>query len=272
MFFFFAYYYYRCCCSSSSSSSSSSFFFFLLLYSYCLLFPHLFFLFLFSSSYYYYFSFFISFMSFFPSFCLSFLLSFLPSFFFLPSQKIGQFACSCELVHRLANQAAWERGSKIGTSRKWLREGAEGLLDPGSEKPLAMVQNRVAPVQDRFRKVQETLGRPLLAGCERPFAPSRNHFREFAIFDPLSQAAWFAIIGLGVSQRPLTLILLQKYRDTNGSRIVMQIGGVYTTLCQKEGILLQKYRDRNGRCIAILFKCIGVRGRFDSPDRPHAMT
>ena len=71
---------------------------------------------------------------------------------------------------------------------------------------------------------------------------------------------------LGVSQRPLTLILLQQYRDTNGRRIVIQIGGVYSTFCQKEGILLQKYRDRNGRCIAILFKNIGVRGRFDSPE------
>ena len=70
----------------------------------------------------------------------------------------------------------------------------------------------------------------------------------------------------GVLQRPLTPILLQKYRDTNGRRIVIQIGGVYTTFCQKEGILLQKYRDRNGRCIAILLKSIGVRGRFDSPD------
>ena len=47
---------------------------------------------------------------------------------------------------------------------------------------------------------------------------------------------------------------------------MIQIGGVYTTVCQEEGILLQKYRDRNGRCIAILFKCIGVRGRFDPPE------
>ena len=68
-------------------------------------------------------------------------------------------------------------------------------------------------------------------------------------------------------QRPLTLILLQKHRDANGRRIVIQIGGVYTTFCQREGILLQKYRDRNGRFIAILFKNIGVRGRFDSPER-----
>ena len=43
------------------------------------------------------------------------------------------------------------------------------------------------------------------------------------------------------------LILLRKYRDTNGSRIVIQIGGVYTTFCQAKGILLQKYRDTNGR-------------------------
>ena len=47
---------------------------------------------------------------------------------------------------------------------------------------------------------------------------------------------------------------------------MIQIGGVYTTFCQEEGILLQKYRDRNGRCMVILFKSIGVRGQFDSPD------
>ena len=58
-------------------------------------------------------------------------------------------------------------------------------------------------------------------------------------------------------QRPLTLILLQMYRNTNGSHIVIHIGGVYTTFCQKEGIPLQKYRDT--------FKSIGVRGRFYSP-------
>ena len=68
--------------------------------------------------------------------------------------------------------------------------------------------------------------------------------------------------GGGGSQRTLTL--LQKYRDTNGRRIVIQIGGVYTTFFQEEGILLQKYRDRNGRCIAMLFRSIGVRGQLDS--------
>ena len=70
---------------------------------------------------------------------------------------------------------------------------------------------------------------------------------------------------MGVFQGPLTLILLQMSRGASGSRIVMQTRGVYTTFSQKEGILLQKYRHRNVRCIAILFKSIGVRGRFDSP-------
>ena len=47
---------------------------------------------------------------------------------------------------------------------------------------------------------------------------------------------------------------------------MIRSGGVYTNFCQAEGILLQKYRDRNGRCIAILFKSIGVRGLLDSPE------
>ena len=47
-------------------------------------------------------------------------------------------------------------------------------------------------------------------------------------------------------QRPLALILLKKHRDTNGRRIVIQIGGVYTTFCQEEGILLQKYAIEMG--------------------------
>ena len=47
---------------------------------------------------------------------------------------------------------------------------------------------------------------------------------------------------------------------------MIQIGSVYTTFCQEEGIHLQKYRDRNGRCIAILFKSIGVKGPCDFSD------
>ena len=39
----------------------------------------------------------------------------------------------------------------------------------------------------------------------------------------------------GVSQRPLTLILRKSMGNTNGRRVVIQIGGVYTTLCQGEG-------------------------------------
>ena len=76
----------------------------------------------------------------------------------------------------------------------------------------------------------------------------------------------FCLLPLGGFQQPLTRILLHKYPDTNGSRIVIQIGGVYATFCQEEGTLLQKHRGRNGRCIAMLFESIGERGRFGSPD------
>ena len=62
---------------------------------------------------------------------------------------------------------------------------------------------------------------------------------------------------LGVFQRPLTLILLQKYRDTNGRRIVIQIGGVYNTFCQEEGILLQKYATEMGGVSRYLSKVSG---------------
>ena len=78
-------------------------------------------------------------------------------------------------------------GSKI--PRKWLREGAKGLLDPGSENPLALVAPVQQQVSEGARDPWETL---LLPGSKRPFAPSRTHFREFSTFDPLSQAAWFA--------------------------------------------------------------------------------
>ena len=71
--------------------------------------------------------------------------------------------------------------------------------------------------------------------------------------------------ALGVSQRPLTLILPQKYRDTNGRRIVIQIGGVYTTFSPREGIHLQKYAIEMGGVSRYFFTCIGVRGRCDSP-------
>ena len=45
--------------------------------------------------------------------------------------------------------------------------------------------------------------------------------------------------------------------------------GVYTTFCQEEGILLQKYRDRNGRCVATLFRNIGVRVGLTLPNFLH---
>ena len=72
---------------------------------------------------------------------------------------------------------------------------------------------------------------------------------------------------LRVFQRPLTLILSQKYRDTNGSRIVIQIARWYIYyFLPGGGHTFAEVCHRNGRCIAILFKSIEVRGRFDSPE------
>ena len=73
-------------------------------------------------------------------------------------------------------------------------------------------------------------------------------------------------------QRALTLILLQKCCDTNRRRIVLQIGGVYTTFYHEVGILLQqKYRDRSGRVYCDTFpKVYWGQGEnnFDKPQPP----
>ena len=64
-------------------------------------------------------------------------------------------------------------------------EGAKGRLDPAIEKPLALVQNGAAPMHERFRKVQETLGRPWL--------PAARRLSAIFYFRSSLQAAWFAI-------------------------------------------------------------------------------
>ena len=83
------------------------------------------------------------------------------------------------------------------------------------------------------------------------------HFQNFVVM---------AFLG-GVPTTPdpntsATTIAMQweAYRDTNWWCI-------YDFL-PRGGHTFAKYRDRNGRCIAILFKSIGVRGRRDSPEFP----
>ena len=71
------------------------------------------------------------------------------------------------------------KGPKPQKCPKWLGEGAKGLLGPGRQSPLALVQKRVEPVPNRVWVVQKTLGRPLLPGSKTPFAPSPNHFGHF---------------------------------------------------------------------------------------------
>ena len=47
---------------------------------------------------------------------------------------------------------------------------------------------------------------------------------------------------------------------------MIQIGGTYATFQTSGGHTFAKNHDRNGRCITILFKSIGVTGRFGSPE------
>ena len=87
-----------------------------------------------------------------------------------PEALAGTFPAPQQLVFSQA--LIWEAADlgncpKRESSRKWLGEGAKGLLDPASKRPLALVQNGVAPVQKRVWVVQKTLGRPLLPGPKR---------------------------------------------------------------------------------------------------------
>ena len=114
--------------------------------------------------------------------------------------------------------------------------------------PVAPVQLSFALVQNRVALVQKTLGRPFLQLAKTSSAPSPDHFGQCWGFGPLQQALWvatfaftidFDVLFLRAFQRPLTLMLLQEFRDRNGSRIVIQIG-VYTTFCQEADIVLRK--------------------------------
>ena len=69
-----------------------------------------------------------------------------------------------------------------------------------------------------------------------------------------------------VFQRPLTLGLLQMHRDTNCSCIMLQ-WVVYISLpTSKRACFAKRFGDRSRRGIAILFKSIAVKCRWESPD------
>ena len=108
---------------------------------------------------------------------------------------------------RLAIPGACYRGPKPQKCPKSLGEGAKGLLGPWRQSLLALVQKRVAPVQNGVWVVQKTLGRPLLLGSKTPFAPSPNHFGHFRGFGPLEQA-------LGVASQDNTLRHFTTFYDS----------------------------------------------------------
>ena len=72
------------------------------------------------------------------------------------------------------------QGPETSKVPKVIRRGCKRSLAPREQSPLALVQKRVAPVQNRVWVVQKTLGRPLPLGSKTPFAPSPNHFLEVA--------------------------------------------------------------------------------------------
>ena len=112
---------------------------------------------------------------------------------------------------------------KSESSRKGSGEGAEGLLDNASKRPLARVRNRVAPVQKRVWVVQKTLGRPLLPGPKRsqkdllhpPLTtfgdfpclgnfPGPQHPKTSEHFSALSWPFWIRNLILKMSENPWT--------------------------------------------------------------------
>ena len=145
----------------------------------------------------------------------------------------------------------WEIARKVKVPESGLGplgEGAKGFVDPASKRPLALVQKWG------------------LHRCKWGFGchGAKDSWETFAPWPPRRPKRPFA-------PSP-TLILLQKYRDTNGSRIVIQIGGVYTTFCQEGGHTFAKvwrykwevYRDAFQK-----YRRFGVRGRLLSLQLQH---
>ena len=89
----------------------------------------------------------------------------------------------------------------------------EGLLDPGSQG--------LPRVSCTFRILVCTGATPFctsargfsLTESKRPSAPSPERFRAFPIFDPLSQATWFAILVCLDGHLSAPLVHLQEHQQ-----------------------------------------------------------
>ena len=138
-----------------------------------------------------------------------------------------------------ANQAAWERGSKIGNARKWLREGAKGLLDPGSKS--------FPRVSCTFRNLFCTGATPFctsargfsLPGSKRPFAPPlQTTFGNFLFSTPsprrLGLQVYF-LIGSLASLASLEGMVLerQKWAPERGHKLPCLCSSLYGQVVQQ---------------------------------------
>ena len=130
---------------------------------------------------------------------------------------------------------------KMVNSRKWSGEGAKGLLRPGGEMRFAPAQNGVAPVQNRFRMVQKTLGRFLLPDPQRPFAPSPNHLWESIIFGPCPRT-------FGLQGWKLSPVVPQPGPDRQ--EITLKAGETVARMCA----VLSRERGTRIACLGLSWK------------------
>ena len=80
----------------------------------------------------------------------------------------------------------------MGNFQKWLGEGAAGLLDPASKKPLALVRTGIAPVQKRALGGAKDSWETSLLGSKKPFVPPQTTFGDFPTLSPQLGAPSFA--------------------------------------------------------------------------------
>ena len=84
-------------------------------------------------------------------------------------------------------------------SQKWLGEGAKGLLGQGGQRPLALVQKRVAPVQSRV--FQKRSGDPNPQYFSKSTACRTNGGRTAVQMGGVLQYKWEAYCRVSLSSK-----------------------------------------------------------------------
>ena len=155
--------------------------------------------------------------------------------------------------------------SRIGNSfqsgyeRVQKKKRSSGPRGPRSPKGLLHLPK---PALHRCNPILHQCRRLFAPGSKRPFAPSRNHFREFFFWDPLSQATWFANLEFDLKfeisdEKNLVkfggrIFLPARKAQKNSERILVQISeqisGKFRKLRFKFRDFFRKPRSAEGRC------------------------